>query len=123
MQQLTVELAQESGAYLGLPVQKTIKWNSNGKEHEAFIYVGLKSYEAAIRKASLQRELENVPNAFLVSKVLTDVVDEKGNPIFNLENIIGDETGNGKMCDSLFIALVVAVDEANGFVEEGEEKN
>lgn len=123
MQQLTVELAQETGAYVGLPVQKTIKWNSNGKEHEAYIYVSLKSYEVAIRQAVIQKEIKDSPNAHLISKILSCAVDEKGNPIFELKDIIGDENGNGKMNDSLFIALVLAIDEANGFIESEDSKN
>lgn len=121
MERLTVERIKETGSYVGAPVDKEIEWVSrDGKKHSALITVKLSSYETSLQEFTLRNEGEDV----LVSRVISSVIDEKGLPVFTREDIVGDkETGKDKMCASLFMALVIAVNEANGFDGGEEVKN
>lgn len=132
MKRLTVADLVTAGAYVGAPVEKEISWNSKGKTHKALISVKLSSYETTLHEMRLGRENSEAvegeepkrdTNSVVINRLITSVVDEAGEPIFTRDDVVGNaELGKGKMCASLFMALVMAVNEANGYVEE-DEKN
>lgn len=111
--ELTLDAIKSAGAYTGAPVRKEIEWRSNDEQHKAWINVQLSSYDTAMREFEVQREGGDV----LVARIVAGVVDPQGVPIFTKRDVAGDpETGEGKMCASLFFALITAVNEANGYV-------
>lgn len=113
---LNIEMVQDSGSFVGKPVKQKIKWSVGDKEHSAEIYVKLSAYDTTIAEFQMQKQGGVDP---MVSKIVTAVVDNKGKPIFDLKNVAGDpETGEGKMCASLFIALIGAINRANGHTDE-----
>lgn len=116
---LNVQMIEESGSYVGKPVKKTIEWSVKDKKYSADIFVKLASYETTVAEFVANKETGSP----MVSRIVSSVVDEKGNPIFKVENVMGNpETGEGQMCSSLFMALVSAINQANGFVDDGNEE-
>lgn len=116
---LTADMLQKTQSFVGKPVKKDIAWEFGGKKHKAHVFVKLSSYETAMDEFKIYHEGNT---NMMVARIVSSIVDEKGNPIFKLENIVGDEDGAGKMCSSLFMALVGAVNEANGFVDTNNEE-
>lgn len=113
---LNVSMVEESGSFVGKPVKQKIKWNVNGKDFSADVFVKLSAYDSTIAEFQLQRQEGVDP---MVSKIVTSIVDNKGSPIFELKHIVGDaETGAGKMGAPLFMALIGAINKANGFSED-----
>lgn len=113
--ELTLESIREKGACVGAPVPKTIEWYSKGEKHSADVLIRLSSYETVTREFELQRNGGDV----LISRIVAGVVNSKGEPVFScMEDITGDPvTGDGKLCASLFLALITAVNEANGLTD------
>lgn len=117
---LNVEMLTESGSFVGKPVKQKIEWNVGSKKFAADVYIKLASYDTTIAEFQMQKE-NGVDQ--MVSRILSSVVDKKGNPILKVEHILGDpETGEGKMCSSLFLALVGALNKSNGLVDEDNEE-
>jgi len=116
---LNINMLKESGSYIGKPVKKQVEWQVKGKTLKADIYVKLSSYETTMEEFKFNAEGQNV----LVARILASVCNEKGEPIFTLKDIEGDpETGEGKLCSSLFMALVSAMNQANGYSDEENEE-
>lgn len=115
MEQLSIGMVEQTGGFVGAPVKKEISWtNLNGETVSAFVYVRLASYERAIAEHTAQASGED----YLVSKIVASICDEKGKAVFTPQDVRGsDENGNKKLCASLFIALIGAINEANGYTE------
>lgn len=110
--EFSLDLVKSTGAVVGAPVRKEITWYSDDKQHSAWVNIRLSSYATALVEFDVQREGNDV----LVSRVVAAIVDPQGLPVFTTRDITGDpETGEGKLCASLFISLVAAINEANGF--------
>lgn len=110
--EFSLDLVKSTGAVVSAPVRKEISWYSGGQQHSAWVNIRLSSYATALMEFDAQREGHDV----LVSRVVAAIVDPAGNPVFTARDITGDpETGEGKLCASLFISLVAAINEANGF--------
>ncbi|PWU30737.1 hypothetical protein DK254_00360 [Pseudomonas sp. RW407] len=116
MTDFSLDLIQSTGAAIGAPVEKEITWVVGGKEHKATVFVRLSSYDRAMREFELQKESNDV----LVARIVSSIVDRSGKPVFtSQEQITGDpETGEGKMIDTLFFALLGAINSANGYQAE-----
>jgi hypothetical protein len=100
------------GAFVKDPlVKREITWhNTEGEEQKAEIWVRRASYHTITntwRAAEGHQE-------HLAARIATMVCDEKGAPIFNAGDVLGTSTpGQGPMCDTLFLALITAVNEVN----------
>jgi hypothetical protein len=114
--EFSIESLKSAGAFVGAPVSREIEWNSDGKTHSATVHIRLSSYDRALKEFDIQREGGDV----LVGRIVGGIVDPSGVPVFSAEHIQGDPvTGEGKMCASLFFALLTAINDANGYqVEE-----
>ncbi|MFU5560302.1 phage tail assembly chaperone family protein, TAC [Pseudomonas aeruginosa] len=116
MTDFSLDLIKSTGAVIGAPVEKEISFYVGGETHKAKVYVRLASYDQALREFELQKKGSDV----LVSRLMASIVDKKGAPVFTEESqITGDpETGDGKLCASLFFSLLKAVSDANGYTED-----
>ncbi|MFC0710720.1 phage tail assembly chaperone family protein, TAC [Azorhizophilus paspali] len=113
MTDFSLDLIKSTGAVVGAPVEKEISWSVGAATHTAKICVRLSSYDQALREFELQKEGSDV----LVSRIMASIVRKSGDPVFtDATQITGDpETGEGKLCASLFFSLLRAINEANGY--------
>jgi hypothetical protein len=100
------------GAFVNEPlVKREISWhNIEGEELHAYVYVKRASYHTITntwRAAEGHQE-------HLAARIATMVCNEQGVPLFNAGDVLGTSTkGQGAMCDTLFLALITAVNEVN----------
>ncbi|WP_430317002.1 phage tail assembly chaperone family protein, TAC [Pseudomonas sp. p1(2021b)] len=116
MTTFSLDLLASTGSALGVPVAKPIKWFVGKEEHSAQVYVRLSTYDQWMREDELQKSGTDL----WVARLMASIVDEAGNPVFTKpEQITGHpETGEGRLCGSLFFALLAAVNKANGYVDD-----
>ncbi len=106
---LTKQHAMDNGGFVSaVPVKKEIQWFTPAGQQTATVYVRLKSYQ------SVMAEIQNgsTGNA-AAARIASSIVDDKGQPIFTVEDIAGNDQ-HGPMSESLTIALLTAISEANG---------
>lgn len=102
----------DQGAFVSDPlVKREITWhNTEGDEQKAEVWIKRASYHTITntwRAAEGHQE-------HLAARIATMVCDETGGPIFNAGDVLGTSTpGRGPMCDTLFLALITAVNEVN----------
>jgi hypothetical protein len=92
-------------------VKREIRWhNTEGVEQQADIYVRLASYHTI---TSTWKATEG-NQEHLAARIATMVCDENGAPIFTVGDVLGTaDPSRGPICDTLFLALITAVNEAN----------
>lgn len=109
MAQLTVQSLTESGSFAGPPVKREIEWhNSDGEKFQADIWVRMASYHTITyswKQAEASQE-------HLAARIVAMVCDETGAPVFTMSDILGTEL-RGPICDTLFLALITAVNDVN----------
>lgn len=102
----------EQGAFVKQPfVKRQITWhNTEGEELTAEICVRLASYHTITNTWKAAEGNQE----HLAARIATMVCDEDGGPIFTTADILGTTgiEGRGAMCDTLFLALITAVNEA-----------
>lgn len=101
----------EQGAFVKAPfVKRQITWhNTEGEELTADICVRLASYHTITNTWKAAEGNQE----HLAARIATMVCDEDGGPIFTTADILGTTgiEGRGAMCDTLFLALITAVNE------------
>lgn len=92
-------------------VKREIAWvNTEGEEQKADIWVRKASYHT-ITHAWKQAEGNQ---EHLAARIATMVCDESGGPIFTTGDVLGTaDPSRGPICDTLFLALITAVNEVN----------
>lgn len=92
-------------------VKREIRWhNLEGEEQVADIWVRLASYHTITNTWKAAEGHQE----HLAARVATMVCDEEGRPIFNAGDILGTaDPSRGPICDTLFLALITAVNEVN----------
>lgn len=106
---LSKQFAVENGGFVSdAPVKKQITWISRGEPVVSDVFVRLKSYQ------SVMSEIQNGASGHgAAARIASSIVDESGQPVFTVEDIIGN-TEHGPMSESLTVALLTAISEANG---------
>lgn len=92
-------------------VKREIKWhNVDGEEQKADIWVRLASYHTITNTWKAAEGNQE----HLAARIATMVCDEDGAPIFTTADVLGTaDPSRGPICDTLFLALITAVNEAN----------
>ena len=92
-------------------VKREISWhNTEGVEQKADIWVRLASYHTVTNTWKAAEGNQE----HLAARIATMVCDEDGAPIFTTGDILGTaDPSRGPICDTLFLALITAVNEAN----------
>lgn len=102
---------EETGSTVGGAVQKEIEWHVKGKSFKATVNVMPMGYNTMMDQARLGDHVD-----VLVRRVCVSVVDDSGAPILTPAHIMGDPaTGIGRMTDTLFLALISAINEVNSY--------
>lgn len=104
----------EKGAFVSAAepiVKREIVWhNGEGEEHKADIWVRRASYHTITQTWKAAEGNQE----HLAARIATMVCDENGAPIFTTEDVLGKADPNrGPICDTLFLALITAVNEVN----------
>jgi hypothetical protein len=109
MAQLTAQTLVESGSVAGPPERRDIEWhNPEGEKLQAHVYVRKASYHTITytwKQAEASQE-------HLAARIVAMTCDESGAPIFTMADILGNDL-HGPICDTLFLALITAVNEVN----------
>lgn len=92
-------------------VKREITWhNTEGEEQKADIWVRLASYHTITNTWKAAEGNQE----HLAARIATMVCDEEGAPIFTTADILGTaDASRGPICDTLFLALISAVNEVN----------
>jgi hypothetical protein len=92
-------------------VKREIVWhNTEGEEQKADIWVRLASYHTITNTWKAAEGNQE----HLAARIATMVCDEEGAPIFTTADVLGTaDPSRGPICDTLFLALITAVNEAN----------
>lgn len=92
-------------------VKREISWhNVDGVEQKADIWVRLASYHTITNTWKAAEGNQE----HLAARIATMVCDEDGAPIFTTGDVLGTaDPSRGPICDTLFLALITAVNEAN----------
>lgn len=106
---LTKQHAIDNGGFVStVPVKKEISWFTSHGQQTAAVFVRLKSYQ------SVMAEIQNGSSGnAAAARIAQSIVDENGSPIFTIDDILGNDQ-HGPMSESLTIALLSAISEANG---------
>lgn len=109
--ELSVASLIQSGSFAqAKPERREISWiNPNGETHKATVFIRKESF------ATAQAESSNLNRGtdWLTARILGSVVNEQGKPLFEADDILGNEA-HGPICDSLGYALIGAINEVNG---------
>lgn len=92
-------------------VKREIEWHGlDGTPQKADVWVRLASYHTVTNTWKAAEGNQE----HLAARIATMVCDESGGPIFTAADILGTaDPARGPMCDTLFLALISAVNEAN----------
>lgn len=92
-------------------VKREITWhNTEGEEQKADIWVRLASYHTITNTWKAAEGNQE----HLAARIATMVCDEEGAPIFTTADVLGTaDPSRGPICDTLFLALISAVNEVN----------
>lgn len=117
--ELSISSLKAAGAFVAAPVKKDIKWHADGKPQQASIYVRVDSFHTLTKRWEEQREGADAT----AHRIASSVYNEGGEPVFTVEDILGsEESGHGPLTAELTIALLAAIQQANGVSKEDEEK-
>lgn len=91
-------------------VKRDIEWhNTEGELQKAEIHVRLASYHTITNTWKAAEGNQE----HLAARIATMVCDENGAPVFTTADVLGTaDPSRGPICDTLFIALISAVNEA-----------
>jgi len=104
-------LLDQAGAFIGAPVKKEIKWTANGEDFTFDVFIKPLSYHTA--KHSI-RSIAGDSDA-IAARIAASVCDEQGQPVLSIGDITGDaDPVRGAMCESLVMALLIAIAEVSG---------
>lgn len=108
----------DNGAFVSEPqVKRQIAWhNTNGVEQVMDIWVRKASYHTITNTWKAAEGNQE----HLAARIATMVCDENGSPVLSVADVLGTTgvTGRGPMCDTLFLALITAVNEVNGLAPD-----
>lgn len=92
-------------------VKREISWhNTDGEEQKADVWVRRASYHTITKTWKAAEGNQE----HLAARIATMVCDEAGAPIFRTEDVLGTaDPSRGPICDTLFLALITAVNEVN----------
>ena len=92
-------------------VKREITWhNIDGEEQKADVWVRLASYHTITNTWKAAEGNQE----HLAARIATMICDEDGAPIFTTADVLGTaDPSRGPICDTLFLALISAVNEAN----------
>ena len=104
----------EKGAFVSASepiVKREIVWhNVDGEEQKADIWVRRASYHTITNTWKAAEGNQE----HLAARIATMVCDEDGGPIFTTGDVLGTaDPSRGPICDTLFLALITAVNEVN----------
>lgn len=93
-------------------VKRQVEWvNTNGEEQSADVWVRKASYHTITQSWKAAEGSQE----HLAARVATMICDEDGGPIFTTGDVLGTaDPSRGPICDTLFLALITAVNEVNG---------
>ncbi|SOQ06551.1 phage tail assembly chaperone family protein, TAC [Pseudomonas syringae group genomosp. 3] len=107
---LSIENLKAAGSFVGQPVKQEIVWHSGGKEHKGEVFVRMASYETVTKEWKDQ----NSNHDMIASRIANFVCDERGQPIFTVEDVLGSaEEGRGPLGAELTIALFAVIGNVN----------
>lgn len=108
--QLSIEELKEKGAFTGAPVEREVKWEQDGEELTATVFVRKLSYHTAVGDIMAARSGDGVARRIAVS-----ICDDKGAAVFTAEDITGEaDPDRGPLNDNLTMALLSVIGEVNG---------
>lgn len=117
--ELSIKSLDAAGAFVGLPVKKDIEWFSGGKKQKATVYIRLDSFQEMNRRWEDQERGVDV----FASRIAHGICKKDGSPVFTVEDVLGTgATGRGPFCAQLTLALLDALNEANGIKQDEAEK-
>lgn len=118
--ELSISSLKAAGAFVAAPVKKDIAWHdADGKLQKASIYVRIDSFHTLTKRWEEQREGSDAT----AHRIAASVFNEAGEPVFTVEDILGsEESGHGPLTAELTIALLAAIQAANGVSKEDAEK-
>ncbi|MCK8669301.1 phage tail assembly chaperone family protein, TAC [Pseudomonas azerbaijanoccidens] len=117
--ELSINALKAAGAFVALPVKKDISWHADGNVQKASIYVRQDSFHTLTKRWEEQREGADAT----AHRIATSVCNEAGEAVFTVEDILGsEESGHGPLTAELTIALLAAIQQANGVSKEDAEK-
>ncbi|EKF9664432.1 phage tail assembly chaperone family protein, TAC [Vibrio mimicus] len=119
MQQLTVEMLKQAGAFApAKPERREIKWINDSQEIiEAVIHVRKSSFITMIEESKSVAD----SSYLMATRIASSVVDEQGKPVFTVDDLLGNEE-RGPICQSLAIALLNAIYDVNGVGKKADPK-
>lgn len=105
----------ENGAFVSAAepqVKREISWhNTDGVEQSAEVYVRKASYHTITQTWKAAEGNQE----HLAARIATMICDEAGAPVFTTSDVLGTaDPSRGPICDTLFLALITAVNEVNG---------
>ena len=121
--ELSVDLLQKTGGFVGRPIEKEISWVGENEDGEAetftaTTYIRKASYAHVISSAEAARASKDQ----LATRIASSVCDANGKPVFTSEQIVGDpESESWGLKEEIVNALLIAISEVNGM--GGEKKN
>ena len=108
---LTLQSLKDAGAFAGAPVKREIRYHGlDGEEVVADIWVRRASYHTITNTWKAAEGNQE----HLAARIATMVCDEEGGPILSIGDVLGTaDAARGPICDTLFLALITAVNEVN----------
>lgn len=119
MQQLTVEMLKQAGAFAPTkPERREIKWINDSQDIiEAVIHVRKSSFITMIEESKSVSD----SSYLMATRIASSVVTEQGQPVFTVDDLLGNED-HGPICQSLAIALLNAIYDVNGVGKKADPK-
>lgn len=105
---LTVENLNNSGAFVGAPVERDVTWEQNGEKITATVYVRKLSYASAVA------DLVSVKSGSdpVAHRIAACICDEFGEPVFSPGDITGEsDPKRGALNHNLVMALLKLISE------------
>ncbi|QGX91263.1 phage tail protein [Tatumella sp. TA1] len=107
---LTLDSLKETGAFTGRPVEKEITWKQGESDIVATVYVRPLGYHSV--KSDIISSNGKVDN--VAGRIAASICDEKGHPVFTVEDITGEaDPERGALDGSLTVALLLAIQDVN----------
>lgn len=121
---LTLDSLKKTGAFTGAPVEKEIKWEMNGENFTATVYVRRLSYNSAVADIMALRNRDEA----VAGRIASCILDKEGKPILTPADITGlnsdgtpimvvegeKQVERGPLNADLTLALLQAIGEVNG---------
>lgn len=107
---LGINELQAAGSFAGAPVEKQITWEQDGQKMTATTYVRKLSYKSALADVRAAGDAADM----VAGRIAACICDEKGNPVFTVEDITGDaDPIRGPLNHNLTVALLNVIAEVN----------